>query len=153
LSTTRKRCESGRFTSSGSAPSTALAVFYNPTADIDAHDFYDTAVDDTIRIMVSYTDLTDTERAAFSKYVHSDELTVEKRIHWDADRQKAVQAYYGFTLQHPPFTALRDPSTPFNARRAHYNTLRSQPGYATLPAAVQSDVWWLKMSRHNLGEF
>jgi putative ATP-dependent endonuclease of the OLD family len=118
----------------------ALAVFYNPTADIEISDFYDTAVTEDITITVTYGDLADVERSAFRKYVHRDQLEVTKRISWDMQKQKSLQAYYGRVPQHPAFVELRNPQIQFTQRRQRYSGLRAAPEYASLPATVASDA-------------
>jgi len=108
----------------------ALDIFYKTSAQYVEDDFYAKDTSQSIRITVTFTNLSAEERKLFQKYVEGDELTVEKEITWPQGR--GSQKYYGTSLQNPDFLTFRI-ARGENLRK-EYNALRSINKYSNLPS-------------------
>jgi predicted ATP-dependent endonuclease of OLD family len=115
----------GRNGSGKSAFLYALEVFYDVNASIIIEDFFNRDTESVIEIRVTYGDLRDDEKEAFSPYIKDNKLIVTKRISFENER--VVQRYYGASLQIPKFAEIRSLPNKTEIRKA-WNELVEQPG-------------------------
>lgn len=83
----------------------ALDVFYDTNASVTLDDFHNRDGASPIEIRVTYSNLTDQERAEFGSFIQNDRLMVTKRI--ETDGQRIIQRYFGAALQIPEFAEFR----------------------------------------------
>ncbi len=111
----------------------ALDLFYAIEARYGVQDFYADDHERAILISVTFSDLTDAERRLFGRYVHEDNLIVEKELRWPATRDN--QKYFGLALRHPDFKEIRQ-AAGARERIQLYNALaRSEQYRGRLEAA------------------
>jgi len=111
----------------------ALDLFYSSDARYGLQDFYADDEKRSILITVTFGDLSEGERQLFDKYVHGDELVVEKELRWPATREG--QRYFGISLQHPDFREIREAEGAREKTRL-YNDLAGSDKYrGVLPTA------------------
>lgn len=98
----------------------SLELFQNPQPKIDSDDFYNKNTDNEIVFTITFSNLSDDAKTQFSKYIQSDELTVERIFKLVDD--KIVTFYHGSTLQNPDFVKIR----------AYTNATTAKPEYENL---------------------
>jgi len=108
----------------------SLELFQVKQPKIASDDFYNKNTDDEIVFSITFTNLSESAKEKFSKYVQNDELTVE-RIFQFSDG-KISSTYHGSTLQNPDFTKFRDCPNATLAR-SEYETLKQKSEYDTFP--------------------
>ena len=106
----------------------ALEMFYEPNTHYTKDDFYAGDTSNPILITVTFTKLTDEEKAFFKSYVEGDELTIEKEMSWPIVR--GSQKYYGTSLKNPEFEAFYEAKG--GEMRTKYTELRAKPEYSSL---------------------
>jgi len=114
----------------------ALQLFYDASVPYGEEDFYDRDTSQSISIAITFTELTEAEKALFKSHVQGQELTVMKELTWPVAR--GSQKYYGSTLQNPEFEGVRTISGASEKRKA-YSQLISNGKYSELPHISRAD--------------
>ena len=83
----------------------SLELFQAKQPKIISDDFYNKNTDNEIIISITFSNLSDSAKEQFSKYVQNDELTVERVFKFSDD--KLTSTYHGSTLQNPDFAEFR----------------------------------------------
>jgi len=97
----------GRNGAGKSAILNALNVFYEVSAPITIHDFYNQDRENTIEIRITFTNLNEKEIENFETYINNEKLIVTKKIIID-ENGKVDQKYYGSAMQIPNFAVIRN---------------------------------------------
>ena len=122
----------------------SLELFQAVQPKITIDDFYNKDTENDIEIKITFTDLSDKAKTHFKKYVHNDELTVERVL--KLIENKPTSTYHGFTFQNPDFMDFRKYSKASDIQR-EYEKLKND-GYKELPAyssrakAIEQLVEW-----------
>lgn len=119
----------------GSGKSTflnALDLFYNPTTQLAAADFYSENTDEPIEVTVTFDSLNEDEQTEFSHYLQDGALSVVGVFALDSG--KMAVTYHGNRLQHPGFSEIRK-QTNKTKLRTEYNQLIDNSAYAGLSRA------------------
>ncbi len=95
----------------------ALEVFYNPDASFDTYDFHKCDTENPIIITVTYDELNDDEKKAFSEYCPDKELLIRKEVTKGAGG-KFEQRYFGQRHQNPASPAQWDEHAFFVSSKA-----------------------------------
>lgn len=120
--------------SNGSGKSSILKAidkFYSSSSGIELDDFFGKNPEAPIEIGLTFRDLTASETQLFAGRIHNDELSVVRVF--EAGLEKGNGRYFGFKLQCPAFTEVRDASGATDKRRA-YDALRSNDQFNALQA-------------------
>ena len=123
----------------GSGKSTflnALDLFYNPTTQLAAADFYSENSDEPIEITVTYDSLSSDEQNEFANYLKDGTLAVVGVFTFDSG--KTAVTYHGHRLQHSAFAEIRE-HTNKRSLSSEYNKLRDSSTYSELPKARSAD--------------
>jgi hypothetical protein len=115
----------------------ALERFFGQSTSVELDDFFARKTDEPIEIGLTFTGFTEAERESFASRSNNNEMSVVRVFEAGAGRNNG--RYYGATLQHPPFFAVRSAENATNARTA-YNQLRgSEEIYRC--AKCQTALW------------
>ena len=125
----------GRNGSGKSSFLSAIELFYEPSANVTAEDFYSEDVTQDIEIEVTFTGLSAEAKALFSAYIDNDVLTVA-RIFSSADGKKSG-TYHGLRLQNPEFAFVRNAGTATSIRN-QYTEVRKEEKYSSLPSVTSA---------------
>lgn len=114
----------------------ALELFFAPSAKVSDNDFYATNTTSEIDISITFDELSNDDLHTFSSNTHEDTLTIA-RVFSSVSREGK---YFTYSLQHAPFSEIRDASTATGKRNA-YNKIRSDDSssYAALPSVTKAD--------------
>ncbi len=128
-------CESltalvGRNGSGKSAFLSALEFFYENSTKVNVEDFYSEDVSKDIEIEITFSELSDLDRAQFSRYINDDCLTVVRVFTYSGGQ--ISDSYHGMPLQNPDFMVIRNAGTN-NPIRSKYNEVRGEGQYSSLP--------------------
>ena len=114
----------------------ALELFYDQSAKVQADDFYagDTSLE--IEVALTFSDLTEEEREFFSTYIDMGMLSVVRVFSNEPGTKSG--SYHGMRLQNPDFAEIRavDGRRNFIDR---YNKLKSKVKYTNLPSIRSAD--------------
>jgi putative ATP-dependent endonuclease of OLD family len=108
----------------------ALALFYSLSAQVTEHDYFNCDTSKTIRIAVTYNDLTADEIRTFGSYVNSNSLTVAKVI------TTGGSVYKGTRCQIPEFSEVRTMS--YRAAAERFRELASSGNFPGLQGPPRS---------------
>ncbi|MBI3757348.1 MAG: ATP-dependent endonuclease [Deltaproteobacteria bacterium] len=114
----------------------ALEIFYDPTANVFAEDFYAEDTNKDIEIAVTFTDIGPDEKTLFAPYLDGNELTVARIFSISTGKKSGT--YHGMRLQNPDFTPVRSAGGKREIL-AKYKELRDQEKYSSLPIAKSAD--------------
>lgn len=114
----------------------AIELFYSPTPEINPDDFFGGDLSNEIVISLTFTDLDQTAKQRFAKYLQDDTLTVDMVVVWESDKAKI--SYHGSKLQNPDFQLIRDAANK-NTARTCYSQIREQEKYRELPSCSNYD--------------
>ncbi len=109
----------------------AFELFYVPTTRLSIEDFYAEDAHSEITVSVAFGNLTEEEHELFKAYLQGGELTVERVV--SLSDARVVAKYHGSTLQHSPFSTVRDAEGAAQ-KRTRYAELRARPEYQDLPS-------------------
>lgn len=126
----------GRNGSGKSSFLNAFDLFYNPTTQLAAADFYSEHTEEPIEITVTFDSLNEDEQAEFSHYLQDDALSVVGVFVLDSG--KGAVTYHGNRLQHPGFSEVRK-QTNKTKLRTEYNQLIEHSPYLELSRASTAD--------------
>lgn len=114
----------------------ALEIFYDPTANVLAEDFYADDASKEILISVTYSNLSEKEKTLFEPYLDGVQLTIARVFSLSGGRKAGT--YHGMRLQNPEFTSLREAGgKKYIANK--YKELRELPKYSSLPHVKSAD--------------
>ena len=125
----------GRNGSGKSSFLSAIELFYEPSANVTAEDFYSEDVTQDIEIEVTFAGLSAEAKALFSAYIDNDVLTVA-RIFSSADGKKSG-TYHGLRLQNPEFALVRNAGNATSIRN-QYTEVRKEEKYSSLPSVTSA---------------
>ena len=111
----------------------AIELFYGKAPKIEINDFYNENTTKEIVVSVTYTNLSEDERALFARYIQGTDLTIERILNWNDT--KFTAKLYGSTLQNRDFQEFRETLQNSGARQARtkYEELRSRRTYSQFP--------------------
>jgi hypothetical protein len=111
-----------------------------PDRQVEADDFYGGFVDGKIiEIKVTFTDLSNEELSAFSKYTRTGELTVARRFLFPGKG-----TYYGYTQRVPEFVQLLSSGTKTDQKKS-FNALAGSQDFESLQKTTSSEDMLAKM--------
>lgn len=113
----------------------AMEMFYDPSASVSPEDFYAEDSSKEIEIAVTFTDLTDEEKALFAPYLDGDDLTVARVFTLSA---KKSGTYHGMRLQNQDFVDTRSAPTKTEIKKK-YEELRANFKYSSLSTVSRAD--------------
>jgi putative ATP-dependent endonuclease of the OLD family len=117
----------------------AIDQFYSSSPTITADEFFAGDLSKEIVISLTFTDLGDTAKERFAKYVSSDDLVVDMVVTWV--NEKPNISYHGSRLQNPDFLPIYEAAkTSKTEARNVYNELRQDEKYSELPSARNYDL-------------
>lgn len=115
----------------------AIDRFYSSTSSVELDDFFERRVHEPIEIALTFTGFTNEEKEVFNSRIQNHEMTVVRVF--DAGGGRSNGKYYGMTLQHAPFAAIRA-STGAIDKKSLYNEIRqSSNAYSSLPQVKKAD--------------
>lgn len=114
----------------------AMEMFYDPSANVTAEDFWAEDTSQDIEIAITFSDLTAEEKDFFSAYIDRDVLTVVRVFSLAPGRKSGT--YHGMHLQNPEFVDVRTAGGK-RAITEKYNELRSRDKYNSLPRVRSAD--------------
>ncbi len=114
----------------------ALRLFYDNSPKYSIDDFYNKDESQPISILITYTDLSDDEKAQYSKYVESDQLMVERVLGLPVAKEN--RRYHGNRLVNPDFDGYRTASGKAELTK-EYSKLR-EGQYSDLPDYTIKDA-------------
>jgi len=123
----------------------AIELFQLKKPQIKDHDFYNQDKTKTIEISITFTELSNTAKEKFAKYIQSNELTIDRVFYYDEEIFQ--NKYHGSTLQNPRFDVVRNYTSAQNYKEK-YNILKSElgyeelEGYTTIPNAKTALSKW-----------
>ena len=114
----------------------ALELFYDQSAKVQADDFYagDTSLE--IEVVLTFSDLTEEEEKFFTAYIDNGMLSVARIFSNGSGTNSG--SYHGMRLQNPDFAEIRaaDGRRDFTNK---YNELKSKGKYTSLPTVRSAD--------------
>lgn len=111
----------------------AIDRFYSQSSTLSLDDFFGGSTSQPIEIELTFTELNEDETEQFASRLNAGELSVVRIFDTSAGKQSGK--YFGRTMQHPPFAAIRSISGA-SEKRAAYNALREAPRYEALPTVT-----------------
>ncbi|MGO9622267.1 MAG: ATP-dependent nuclease [Desulfobaccales bacterium] len=113
----------------------AMEMFYDPSPSVSSEDFYDEDTSPEIVIALTFSDLTEDEKALFASYIDGDDLTIARIFTLSA---KKSGTYHGMKLQNPDFAVIRNAGGKPEIRNK-YNEVRANEKYSSLPTVRNAD--------------
>ncbi|EKS41456.1 AAA family ATPase [Afipia broomeae] len=118
----------------------AIEKFYGSSSTVELDDFFGRQVNEPIEIELTFTAFNEAEKELFESRINNDEMTVVRVF--EVSGGKASGRYFGVTLQHPAFAAIRA-AAGANQQRAEYKALPDQGGpFANLPSVNKAEQIW-----------
>ena len=111
----------------------AIDRFFSNTSNVSIEDFHNRNTADPIDISLTFGDFSPVEADVFASKIFGGEMTVIRRFSANSNPRDNGK-YFGESLRHPPFQAIRAIDGAVQ-RRQVYNDLRGSEGYEGLPAA------------------
>ena len=108
----------------------ALELFYDQSANVNADDFYAGDVSLEIEVALTFSDLTEEEKEFFAAYIDGGMLSVVRVFSNEPGIKSG--SYHGMRLQNPDFAEIRAADGRRNTIDK-YNKLRSEGKYTNLP--------------------
>lgn len=115
----------------------AMDRFFGQQSTMEADDFFGRDLNRPIELELTFVGFNDTEAALFASRIHHAEMTVTRVF--ESGGGKTNGRYYGSTLKHPGFTAIRAIDAAVEKRAAYTQLRGSDPRYASLPAVTRAD--------------